>query len=316
METRQSWKAWIYLAPVLVLLAIFTFYPFFNTILLSFLDGYKMSLAAAAAKKGQSIFQVFNFGVDNYVQVIKGNDEFATGLINTIIITVVTVPVSTLLGLGIAVALNSIKPLKKLFQTIFFLPYVTNAIAIGMVFAMMFNVVGTGTVIDDMGIVNRFLGLFGIDVQYWISIGAPKFNKMFVLCFYTIWYVMPFKILVLTGAIASVRKDYYQAAAVDGASRFTVFKKITVPMISPMISYLIITGFIGAFKSYSDAVALFGEDLDSAGMNTIVGYVYNQLYSNTGGYPSRASAAAIILFFIILAITCINLLVSRKHVHY
>ena len=313
METRQSWKAWIYLAPVLVLLAIFTFYPFFNTILLSFLDGYKMSLAAAAAKKGQSIFQVFNFGVDNYVQVIKGNDEFATGLINTIIITVVTVPVSTLLGLGIAVALNSIKPLKKLFQTIFFLPYVTNAIAIGIVFAMMFNVVGTGTVIDDMGIVNRFLGLFGIDVQYWISIGAPKFNKMFVLCFYIIWNALAFKILIFVGALQSVNKQYYDAAKVDGASRFRIFRKITVPLISPMILYVVITGVIGSFKEYTAVVGIFGENISMYGMSTMVGFIYSSLSNIQTG---RAAAGAIVLFLIILVATGVQFLVSKKRVHY
>ncbi len=313
METRQSWKAWIYLAPVLILLAIFTFYPFFNTILLSFLDGYKMSLAAAAAKRGQSIFEVFNFGVDNYVQVIKGNEEFTTGLLNTIIITVVTVPLSTLLGLGIAVALNSIKPLKKLFQTIFFLPYVTNAIAIGMVFAMMFNVVGTGSVIDDMGIVNRFLGLFGIDVQYWISIGAPKFNKMFVLCFYIIWNALPFKILIFVGALQSVNKQYYDAAKVDGASRFRIFRKITVPLISPMILYVVITGVIGSFKEYTAVVGIFGENISMYGMSTMVGFIYSSL---TNIQTGRAAAGAIVLFLIILVATGVQFLVSKKRVHY
>ncbi len=313
METRQSWKAWIYLAPVLILLAIFTFYPFFNTILLSFLDGYKMSLAAAAAKRGQSIFEVFNFGVDNYVQVIKGNEEFTTGLLNTIIITVVTVPLSTLLGLGIAVALNSIKPLKKLFQTIFFLPYVTNAIAIGMVFAMMFNVVGTGSVIDDMGIVNRFLGLFGIDVQYWISIGAPKFNKMFVLCFYIIWNALPFKILIFVGALQSVNKQYYDAAKVDGASKWRIFRKVTVPLISPMILYVVITGVIGSFKEYTAVVGIFGENISMYGMSTMVGFIYSSLSNIQTG---RAAAGAIVLFLIILVATGVQFLVSKKRVHY
>ena len=87
-------------------------------------------------------------------------------------------------------------------------------------------------------------------------------------------------------------------------------------MISPMIFYLVITGFIGAFKAYSDAVALFGTDLNGAGMNTIVGYVYDMLYGNSGGYPSYASAAALILFTIVLTITCINLMVSHDNVQY
>ena len=139
---------------------------------------------------------------------------------------------------------------------------------------------------------------------------------MFVLCFYTVWVVMPFKVLILTSALASVDQTYYNAAKVDGTSGLRTFTRITLPMISPTLFYLIITGFIGAFKAYSDAVALFGTDLNAAGMNTIVGYVYDMLYGNSGGYPSYAAAAAILLFAIVLTITCINLLVSRKHVHY
>ena len=139
---------------------------------------------------------------------------------------------------------------------------------------------------------------------------------MFVLCFYTIWIVMPFKILILTSALASVKEDYYNAARVDGTSKLRIFTKITLPMISPMIFYLVITGFIGAFKAYSDAVALFGTNLNAAGMNTIVGYVYDMLYGEGGGYPSYAAAAAIILFIIVLTITCINLIISKKKVHY
>ncbi len=315
METRQSWKAWIYLAPVLILLAIFTFYPFFNTILLSFLDGYTTTAATAAARKGISMFSRFSFGVDNYVQVVKGNASFAEGLINTLIITVVTVPLSTILGLLIAISLNSIKPLKKVFQTIFFLPYVTNAIAIGMVFAMMFNVVGTISNPTDIGIANRVLGIFGINAQEWISIGAPKFNKMFVLCFYIIWNALPFKILIFVGALQSVNKQYYDAAKVDGASRFRIFRKVTVPLISPMILYVVITGVIGSFKEYTSVVGIFGEDLSLYGMSTMVGFIYDSLTSSNG-QTGRAAAGAIILFLIILLATGIQFLVSKKRVHY
>ena len=139
---------------------------------------------------------------------------------------------------------------------------------------------------------------------------------MFVMCLYIIWVVMPFKILLLTSALASVNEHYYNAAKVDGTSKFRIFYKITLPMISPTLFYLVITGFIGAFKEYSDAVALFGTNLNAAEMNTIVGYVYDMLYGDSGGYPSYASAAAIILFMIVMTITCVNLLISKTHVHY
>ncbi|MBP5702616.1 MAG: sugar ABC transporter permease, partial [Lachnospiraceae bacterium] len=197
----------------------------------------------------------------------------------------------------------------ELFQTVYFLPYVTNTLAVGLVFMVLFK----KTAYSD-GLINLLINFFGGESVDFID--GPYWAKMFVMCFYIIWIVLPFKVLLLTSALASVNKTYYNAAKVDGTGSFRVFMKITLPMISPTIFYLVITGFIGAFKEYSDAVALFGTDLNAAGMNTIVGYVYDMLYGDSGGYPSFASAAAIVLFVIVLTITCINLLVSKKHVYY
>lgn len=222
---------------------------------------------------------------------------------------IITVPISTGMALLISTALSSIKPLRNLFQTVYFLPYVTNTLAVGLVFMILFK----KTAYTD-GLVNMLLHCFGGSSVDFID--GPYWAKMFVLCFYIIWVVMPFKILLLTSALSSVNPNYYNAARVDGTGRARIFFKITLPMISPTIFYLIITGFIGAFKEYSDAVALFGTDLNAAEMNTIVGYVYDMLYGDSGGYPSYASAAAIILFAIVLTITCINLLISRKHTYY
>jgi multiple sugar transport system permease protein len=228
---------------------------------------------------------------------------------NTFLLVIITVPLSTLIALLISVGLNSIRALRNLLQTIYFLPYVTNTLAVGLVFMILFKKTEYSN-----GLANLIVTFFsGTSVDF---IDGPYWAKMFVLCFYTIWVVMPFKILILTSALASVNQDYYKAAKVDGTSKLRIFTRITLPMISPMIFYLVITGFIGAFKSYSDAVALFGTDLNAAGMNTIVGYVYDMLYGDSGGYPSYASAAAILLFAIVLTITCINLLISKKNVHY
>ena len=191
----------------------------------------------------------------------------------------------------------------------YFLPYVTNTLAVGLVFMILFK----KTAYTD-GLVNLMLHWFGGPSVDFID--GPHWAKMFVLCFYTIWVVLPFKILILTSALSSVDQTYYNAARVDGTSKLRIFTRITLPMISPMIFYLVITGFIGAFKAYSDAVALFGTDLNAAEMNTIVGYIYDMLYGNSGGYPSFASAAAILLFAIVLTITCINLTLSKKHIYY
>lgn len=224
---------------------------------------------------------------------------------NTFLLVIITVPISTLLALLISLALSSVKKVKELYQTIYFLPYVTNTLAVGLVFMILFK----KTPYSD-GLINILIQFFGGKSVDFID--GPYWAKMLVMSIYTIWVVLPFKILILTSALASVDQNLYKAARVDGAGPFSIFFNITLPMIMPMISYLVITGFIGAFKAYSDEVAIFGTNLNSAGMNTIVGYVYDMLYGNSGGYPSYASAAALILFFIILTITVFNLLLTSK----
>ncbi|MBQ6852215.1 MAG: sugar ABC transporter permease [Oscillospiraceae bacterium] len=294
---KQNFKGWLYLLPAIVFLGVFLVYPLIDVLIYSLEEGYNSA--------SQTFFGI---GLYNYAYVLQ-DPYFLQALQNTLILVVITVPLSTGIALLISVGLNAIRPLRNLYQTVYFLPYVTNTLAVGLVFMILFK----PTAYTD-GFVNLLINWFGGESVDFID--GPYWAKMFVLCFYTVWVVMPFKILILTGALASVNQTYYNAAKVDGTSRLRMFTKITLPMISPSVFYLIITGFIGAFKAYSDAVALFGTDLNAAGMNTIVGYVYDMLYGNSGGYPSYASAAAILLFAIVLTITCINLLVSRKHVHY
>ena len=294
---RKNTKAWLYLLPALLFLGVFMVYPLIDVFIYSFEEGYNSASQT-----------YFGTGLYNYSYVLH-DTYFLQAVKNTFLLVIITVPISTCLALLISLGLSSIKPLKEMFQTIYFLPYVTNTLAGGLVFMILFK----KTAYSD-GLINVLLHWFGAGPVDFID--GPYWAKMFVLCFYTVWVVLPFKILILTSALASVDRNLYKAAKVDGTSKMRIFTKITLPMISPMIFYLVITGFIGAFKAYSDSVALFGTDLNAAGMNTIVGYVYDMLYGEGGGYPSYASAAAIILFVIVLTITCINLLVSRKHVHY
>ena len=290
-------KGWLYLLPAFCFLGLFLVYPLIDVFVYSFEEGYNF---ASQTYTGVGIY--------NYSYVLR-DPYFLQALKNTFILVIITVPLSTGLALVISVGLSAVKKLREWYQTIYFLPYVTNTLAVGLVFMILFQ----KTAYSD-GLVNLLLSVFGVGPVDFID--GPYWAKMLVLCVYTIWVVMPFKILILTGALASVDQTYYNAARVDGTSRGRMFWKITLPMISPSVFYLVITGFIGAFKAYSDAVALFGTDLNAAGMNTIVGYIYDMLYGTAGGYPSYASAAAVILFTIVLTITCINLLVSKKHVHY
>lgn len=297
MEPTNKYKGWLYLLPAILFLGCFMVYPLVDVFVYSMEEGYNFA--------SQTFFDT---GFYNFSYALH-DPYFLQAVKNTFLMVVITVPLSTGIALLISVALSSIKPLRNLFQTIYFLPYVTNTLAVGLVFMILFK----KTAYSD-GLINLLIHLFGGPSVDFIE--GPYPAKMFVMCLYIIWVVMPFKILLLTSALASVNEHYYNAAKVDGTSKFRIFYKITLPMISPTLFYLVITGFIGAFKEYSDAVALFGTNLNAAEMNTIVGYVYDMLYGDSGGYPSYASAAAIILFMIVMTITCINLLISKKHVHY
>ena len=313
VDSKHQWKAWLYLSPAIVLLLIFTVWPIINTVRMAFLENYSGLMAVGGA--------TFKFGIGNFTKVLQYN-RFLNCLQNTVILCVLTVPVSTILALLIAVALNSIKPLQKLLQTIFFLPYVTNSIAIGMVFAAMFNIVGSfyGTeneIVVTAGIINNVIEFFGGERINWINVGSSYWANIAVMTVYIVWNALPFKILVLLGGLQSINKQYYDAAKVDGTPRRRVFTRITVPLLSPMLAYVVITGFIGGFKEYSSIVGIFGETMgpaDDAGrLNTMVGFIYDALATNSQG---RASAAALILFGIILVVTMINTQVSKKRVHF
>ena len=313
VDSKQQWKAWLYLSPAIVLLMIFTVWPIINTVRLAFLEEYNALEAAWGA--------TYNVGIGNFVEVLGGEDNnFITCLTNTILLTFLTVPISTILALLIAVALNSIKPLQKFLQTIFFLPYVTNSIAIGMVFAAMFNIIGLrpdGSRADTWGIINNIIMFFGGDPINWINAQSSYWANMVVMTIYIVWNALPFKILILLGGLQSINKQYYDAAKVDGTPRRRVFMRITVPLLSPMLAYVFITGFIGGFKEYSSIVGIFGEKMGPVGapysLNTMVGYIYQVLPDTDYGV---ASAAALVLFAIILVVTLINGAISKKSVHY
>lgn len=311
VDSKHQWKAWLYLSPAIVLLLVFTVWPIINTVWLAFQEDYSM-LAAQGGK-------TFEFGIGNFEKVI-GYKNFFQILKNTLLLCVITVPISTFLALLIAVCLNSIKFLSRFIQTIFFLPYVTNSIAIGMVFAAMFNIVGNtaseNPIITTAGVINNIIGIFGIPPVNWINAGSTYWANMWVMIIYIVWNALPFKILILLGGLQSVNKQYYDAAKVDSTPKWRVFTKITVPLLSPMIAYVVITGFIGGFKEYSSIVGVFGDKMGPAGdygrLNTMVGFIYDSISNHQG----RASAAALILFAIIFVVTMLNLYVSNKKTHY
>lgn len=335
----DKWKAWLYLLPAIILLVIFTVWPIINTVKMAFtvywdpMQGFDLDGDGVddvfGGYKPYSLTQDlsgeidFEFGLSNFSDVIT-DPGFEIIMKNTILLCILTVPISTFLALLIAVCLNAIKPLQRFLQTIFFLPYVTNSIAIGMVFAAMFNIVGINqkdvALSSSLGIINSILGVFGADPINWINMGSSYAANIAVMIVYIVWNALPFKILILLGGLQSVNKQYYEAAKIDSTPKWRVFSKITVPLLSPMIAYVVITGFIGGFKEYTSIVGIFGEKMQPPGatvgdvprLQTMVGYIYDQLGNNEG----RASAAALILFGIIFLVTLVNLAVSKKKTHY
>lgn len=298
-ESRNNWRAWLYLAPVLVLMSVFLIYPLIDTIFISFMSNFDY------IKGTFDGFTLDNYGAILGLSSINGAYEsriLEFALPNTFFLVFATVIPSILIALLISVALNSIKWFQKILQTIFFLPYVTNVIAVGMVFSVLF---------DSQGVFNF---LFGITGKQWIY-GATRWDAMLPLCIYIIWSSLPFKILVFLSGLQGIDKQYYQAAKIDAAPRFKVLWRVTVPLLGPQILYIMVTSFIGAFKEYSSIVGLFNGPGTTTGtyeLYTIVYYIYDNLNTHT----SFAAAAAVLLFLIILLFTFLQMGISKKRVYY
>ena len=330
---KNNWKAWLYLAPTIILLSVFTFYPLINTIFIAFLKNYDYvtqshegftfdNFGVVLGLLGKGVggamiprWQCIGFeseGALGYYLDAAGQQQnayFTMDVIryafpNTLIITFITVPVSIIIALLISIGLNSIPAFQKMFQTIFFIPYVTNAIAVGMVFAVLF---------DYKGIINH---LFQLGNLTWIDQGAPTWRAMIALCVYIVWHSLPYKILIFLSGLQNIDKQYYDAAKIDSAGGLQTMMNVTVPLLSPQILYIMITSFIGAFKEYTSVVGLFGKSsTDGGGTNnlyTVVYYIYDQVKGNV----QYGAAAAVLLFIVILIFTAIQFKVSKKRVHY
>ena len=320
-QMPEAAKAWIALIPALIFLILFMIYPIINTFIISFIENFRFMKGSGGSFALSNFFAALandrlkvkpTFSINNYTRVLQ-DEEFMMSLGNTALIVIVTVPLTIIVALLIAVALNSIKKLQGFFQTVFFLPYVTNAIALGMVFKIIFTD-------GDAGLFNAFIKLFGIPAQSWLSDGSNRWNMFFVITIYAIWNGIAFKILVFMSGLASIDKQYYDAAKIDGASRATILGRVTVPLLSPQILYITITSFIGAFKSYTQIISLFGGGAYHFGgtnhkqWETVVGYVYKTMTDDTK--VGRAGAASFILLIIILIITLLQSIISKKRVHY
>lgn len=297
LDRKKDYKAWLYLLPAIIGVLIFTIYPIINTFIISFNLNYNTLQQNWLLRFGNE------WGFQNYSDLLFGlkGYQFRQALKNTLIIAFVSVPLTTIVALLIAVGLNSIKPFQRFFQIVFFTPYVTNSVAIGMVFAMVFGSHDAGGMINS---------LLGSRVDF-IGGASPYWLKHVVLQIYLLWNGLAFKILIFLGGLQNIGKQYYDAAKIDGTSNRRMFTRITLPLLSPTISYILITSLIGSFKTYSAVVGLFSNPSAQTEMMTIVGF----LYENMNNY-SLAAAGSVILFILIMIFTGIQFVVTRRRIHY
>ena len=331
--TLPQWAtAWIVLIPALIFICMFMLYPIINTFLFAFVQNFQYATGAGSFALGQFVSTVINgpakmaaFGFDNFRLALQ-NEYFIQSIGNTAILTIVEVPLTIIVSLLIATFLNNIKVLKGFYQTIFFLPYVTNTIALGLIFNIAFK----GT---PGGLINIFLhDVFGVqDPINWLSFSsykglppASKFSQGVVIVLYSLWNGIAFKILVFMSGLATIDKQYSDAARIDGASNFTIWRRITLPLLSPQILYITITSFIGSFKMYTGVMSVYqgvsGDAYYFGGEKgndwiPVVGWIYKELESSKLR-PGVASAASLILLAIIMVITALQFAVSKKRVHY
>ncbi len=292
-NTRFSAKAYLYLLPAFAVLGVFVFYPIIKTLRMGFYESY---VYLTDTGKG--------LGLASFAYVLK-DPAFRLALRNTLIIVAVGVPITIVLALGSALFINSLRKGRGVFQTIYFLPYVTSTIAIGLVFRWLFH--------SDYGYINYFLSFLGVAPQKWLT--APNLTIVSVTIF-TIWNGLAFKIVLFLAGLQKIDPQYYQAARIDGTPPHRVFFRITMPLLSSTFWMVVIISVIHAFKTYNEVYSLFGGNGAGPGNSaiTVVYYIYDMFFNRSQVH--YASAAAIIFLVIVLTLTALQKWVSRRLVHY
>ena len=284
-------KCWLYLLPALAVVAVFLVYPMIKTGRMAFYTKYNYI---------RDIGSGFGLKAFNYV---LSDARFRQALINTLIILLVGLPVSMVLALGIALLINGRKKTYGIFQTIFFLPYVTSTIAIGVVFSAILH--------SEYGYLNYILSLFGIKGPSWL--GDPKYSVWSLIIFY-IWSGLAFKVISLLAGLKRIDPQLYKSAKIDGSKGWRTFRRITLPSLTPTFWMLSIVSVIYVFKIYNEVVALFGGSGPAEKAMTLTYYVYDMFYSRN--QVNYAAAAAVIQFALILVVTIIQKVVTKRLTYY
>lgn len=352
-KINQNLLALLVLIPAFIFIIVFMIYPIINSFIIAFTEDFTWvdgsgSFAISniingnsghwedmSAVGGEGMVWVegkypTSFGLGNFLYLFQdttysinlfgqniGTSLFIKSLWNTFELVIIEVPLTIIVSLLIAYFIHKIKFLRGFFQIIFFLPYVTNTIALGMVFNLLFGSNTSGAI--GGGLVNTLLN----SNQQWISSGAPRWAQGVVIVTYALWDGLAFKILVFLSGLSTIDKQYYDAARIDGANATTIFRRITVPLLSPQILYITITSFIGAFKMYTGVRAVYQSQstyyfggVQGVEWITVVGYLYRDMKEVNPLNPGYAAAGSIVLLIIILLITLAQFAVSKKRVHY
>ena len=269
-------KAWLFLLPSLGVILLFNIYPLIRSFWISFQKG--------------SLLKLQFTGLSNYQKVLA-DPVFHKVLINTALYAFVVVPVALCISVVIAWIIFEKVKHKSVFETIFFMPYVTSTIAIGIVFRYFFN--------GSYGLINFLLGLVGIPAVNWLD----NVNmSMPTLIIFGIWTGLAFNIIILLAGLRNIDPEHFKIAKMFGATEKEIFWRITFPQLVPTIAFLSTVNLIGAFKVYTQVYALFGGTAGVANSaTTAVYYIYDKFH--VAGRPGIAMAATVILFVIILIAT-------------
>ncbi|MBR4428965.1 MAG: sugar ABC transporter permease [Clostridia bacterium] len=308
-KVGQAIEPFDYLMPFLIGVGIFTFYPMIRVLIMSFQEGYHLT--------GNNMGTATGWGIANYKFILsgRGSDQFIRSIRNTALFVLFTVPITAAIAIVIAHLLNQKSKLNALFQTAYFMPMVTTATAVGLVWRWMFN--------QNSGLINAFITfftrLFGAPENInWLQTGATNHTiPMAVLIIFGIWNSLPFTIILLLSGLQNIDEHLYTVAKVDGSGPARIFFKITVPLLSPTIGLVLIINSISAFKVYTDVFVLWNGRPEDYQMETVAWYIYNNITSNFDGMHSLgiAAAAAMVLFVIIFAFTMLQKFIQRKWVY-
>lgn len=284
-KAENSPQAWLFLLPALLVIIVFNVFPLIRTFILS-------------TQKGTLNNLMFN-GFKNY-EIVLGDPKFHTALANTSIYAFIVVPVGLIISMFIAVTIYEKVKYKDIFETVFFIPYLTSVIAVGIVFRFLLN--------GEYGFINYLLGFIGVGPINFLD--NPNMS-IWTLIIFGIWSSLAFNIVILLSGLRNVNEDYYKVADMFGATKSEQFRKITLPQMLPIITFLSIVNFISAFKVYAQVFAIFNGKAgvaDSA--TTAVFYIFNKFYvENRYG---QGMAAAVILFILILIFTLIQNYVLKR----